>query len=813
MLSVFRYFSRPTLSDVSGTYFFEKIGEKVEIIRDKWGVPHIFAKNETDLLFALGYVEAQDRLWQMEVVRRVATGTLSEMVGEERIEHLLWPAGTTWELDIVSRAIGFGYIGKVGEKMIGEDTRRRLDAFCSGINSFIELHRNKLPIEFRILGVQPDMWTPSDVIAVARFFMWGLSRNFVSEMLRYLFSLKFGEEKMWALMPYHKDSGPYIIPREVKDYSRNKKMFKNDYRLFLIPELREKAELLIEDYLKWTQFNGFFSIGSNNWVVSGERTMSGKPILANDPHLPHMMPSVFYIVHLNTPDMDVYGVLVPGTPFVMIGHNRFIAWGATVTMADTQDVYIEKLSADKERYIFKGEEKEFQVRDERICKRTAFGKRCSYFRFRTSIHGPVISDIIPSFKAENYVLSVTWTGFGLTEEDVAFLMLARAKNIDEFREALSRMGTGIQNWVYADVNGNIGYSVSGLVPYRRNWDGTLPVPGWTGEYEWNGFIPYDELPQVFNPDRGYIITANNQVVPPEDYPYAFSFEYLPSSRAMRIEQLILEKKKLTVQDMRNIQMDLLDPYAGELNAIFIKTFDEVNPEDRRLRKMMDYLRGWDFRYTSESIPAAIFEEIMRQTIQGTLLDELGKRWFEFYAQNIPSISYYHMFLKDDGFPFYDDIRTPQRETRSDIILRGIRDAESYLTQKLGWDMSEWKWGRIHTLTFRHPLGVVYPLDKLFNIGPFPHSGSRETVNNAFFFYGDDENLYNTEAGPVMRFIIDMSDPLHARMVIDTGESGLPLNEHYRDLNELWMRGEFIITLMERKEIEDNMSHYMVLKPY
>lgn len=813
LLYISRYFSHPDITAHSGSIQIAGLIKPVRVIRDNYGIPHIFAENEHDMLMAIGYVQAQDRLWEMELVRRIATGTLSEIVGDQPIDELLHPARTTLEVDRLSRVIGFRYMGEVGEReLIDEEKRARLNAFCDGINNFIELHRDNLPIEFRILGFSPEKWRPAHVISIARFTTWGISENWDVELLRYAILKRTGWDLMQKILPLHSDPGPYIIPPDVKKYPGYRGRNINPEEL----PLEESLYFDSINILNWSlALSGAYGMkmnspASNNWVVSGTMTRSSRPILANDPHLPHLMPSVFYLAHIKTPEMNAFGVMFPGTPMINIGFNENVAWGATTTFADTQDIYIEKRAEDDpDSYMYKGKKEKFIKRTESICVKKLTGKKCENLEILMTRHGPVLNSVIPELKNERYLFALRWAGFEKTDEDIAFLALAHAKTLDDFKFAMRNMGAVVQNWVYADVNGNIGFSVSGLVPLRRNHDGTIPVPGWTGEYEWDGFIPSEEMPQVYNPQRGYIITANNQVVPHTDYPYPFSFNYMPSDRAERIEELLTANKRLTPDDMSKIQLDDLLVRGRRFAELFVNAWRNSGEKDRVVDKMVDYMDKWDFRTGIESIATTIFEESMRNALINTLKDELkDDNLLTLYLNSEVTIASFNLMLESNS-DLFDNKDTEVRETRDDILIKSLFDAKKWLSKNLGRDPSAWQWGKLHTVTFKHALGIIWPLSEWFNVGPLPHPGSRDTVMAAFYFYSNEG--YRTFVGPVMRLVIDMADISDARIALDTGESGLPFTEHYKDLNPLWREGKGIKAIID----EEKLARYkdvLVLHP-
>jgi len=508
------------LPGINGTVRVKGLRDRVEVIRDRWGIPHIYAGNEEDLFFAQGYVHAQDRLWQMEVHRRLASGTLAEILG-----------GIALEADRFSRIIGFRRAAQADLALLDEETRRYLEAYSRGVNAFIETHRSRLPLEFTLLRHKPAPWTPLDTAAFAKFMGWALSCNWESELLRASLIEILGPERAAELEPPYPESNPIIIQSsKFKAQSSNISTGINRQDVATTLSGLSKVQRKVACFSS----SGGTGEGSNNWVINGARSVTGKPLLANDPHLSPMMPSIWYENHLVGGDFAVTGASMPGIPGVVLGHNHRIAWGATNAYPDVQDLYLERLrttSSGCPEYEFRGKWERAQVVREEIKVR---GRREPVVEeVVITRHGPIISGLLTG---EAPPLALRWVGHQPSPM-LQSLRFNRARNWEEFVASLRSWSVPAQNMVYADVEGNIGYYMAGQVPIRAKGLGLVPVPGWTGEYEWTGYIPFEELPQAYNPPTGYIASANNKIVG-EDYPYFLTLEPLPGYRARRIVDLI-----------------------------------------------------------------------------------------------------------------------------------------------------------------------------------------------------------------------------------------------------------------------------------
>jgi len=771
-------FLRRTLPSVSGTLHLEGLKDEVEVIRDKWGIPHIYARNADDLFFAQGYVHAQDRLWQMEFNRRIAAGRLSEIAGE-----------VTLDADRFLRTIGLYRAAEEEYPHLDEESKRILHAYAQGVNAFIETHKGRLPLEFTLLGIKPEPWTPVDSIAWGKVMAWDLGGNWEHELLRAAIVKKLGKEALPDLLPSYPSEHPIIVPIEVSYH-----------------ELDTSVLALYQGKVKPLLGAGQ-GLGSNNWVVDGAKSATGMPLLANDPHLGIQIPSIWYEMALHGGGFDVIGVSFPGVPGIIIGHNDRIAWGVTNVGPDVQDLYIEKINPHNPyQYEFQGRWEDMRVVREEI--RVKGRKEPEVIEVRITRHGPIINDVVKSLKDSKEVLAFRWTALELSPVLPAVIGINRADNWEEFREALRSWSVPSQNFVYADVDGNIGYQMPGLIPIRAQGDGLMPVPGWTGEHEWTGYIPFDELPSVYNPLTHYLVTANNKVVP-DDYPYLISLEWNMGYRAQRIVDLLTAKEKLSLEDFKAIQADTLNLHAMEVLPYLLEAA-KGKPE---LQEAVEQLRGWDFRCPSDSVPCAIFEAFHVRLLHNTFGDELGEELFKRYleTESVPKVALARA-LRDNS-SWFDDVTTPDhRESREEILVRSLEEALDELSQRLGKGMGNWQWGKLHLALFVHkPIGQsgIKPLEAFFNRGPVQAPGTAEVPNNNIY---NPNKPFNVKVLPSYRQLIDLGDLNRSLSIHTTGQSGNPLSPHYDDFIPLWREVRYHPMLWDRKSVEDNAEAKLVLMP-
>ncbi|GAC1568155.1 MAG: penicillin acylase family protein [Ktedonobacteraceae bacterium] len=557
--------------------------EAVEVITDRYGVPHIYAQNEDDLFYAQGYVHAQERLWQMELNRRINSGRLSELFGELSIEA-----------DRFSRRLGIHRAAAAAVAQLSTHSLRILEAYAYGVNACIEQNQNKLPVEFTLLRFKPEPWQVTDSIRWSKMMGWNLGGNWETEVIHARLVAKLGAERAVRLEAGYDPQHPLIIPPGVEYQGVNLGM--------------------LEQYEQLKLASGFGMLGgSNNWTVDGTMTTTGSPILCNDPHLGQMAPSIWYECHLVAGDIDVVGVSFPGSPGIVIGHNKRVAWGVTNAVSDVEDLYIEKFHPEHpNQYEYMGKWEEAQVIREEI--RVKGAKAPLIEEVRVTRHGPILTSFSPPSQdtsgsngnqPRELPLALRWTGLESHTIVSAVQKMNRANNWEEFRDGLRDWDLPAQNVVYADVDGNIGYVMAGAIPIRARGQGLLPSPGWSGEYEWSGYIPFDELPQTFNPEQHFIVTANNRVVD-DSYPYYITNEWSNGYRARRIRDLLTSKGKLSLSDMAAIQSDQYALPAVELVPHMLKLAPTTPIEEAAL----ETLRAWNYVLAPDSAGAAIYSSFL-----------------------------------------------------------------------------------------------------------------------------------------------------------------------------------------------------------
>jgi penicillin amidase len=787
-----RDLAKKALAVTSGTISAAGLKEEVRVIRDRWGVPHIFAQNVEDLFFAEGYTHAQDRLWQMEFSRRLSCGSLAEMLGE-----------VTLDIDIFLRTMGLRRTAEAAAKLLEEGgdelTKRVAMAYAKGVNEFVETHRDNPPFEFAVLAWQPSSWTLRDILACGLLLAWQLSTNWDNEILRADLIERLGEKRARDLLPFFPPEASFIIPSQGRFC---------DIAASLLGRQKNATGSLNSDPSV---------LGSNNWVVDGSKSTTGMPLLANDPHLRIGVPSVWYEVHLVAPGFNVMGVSFPGFPTVLIGHNERIAWGFTNLPADVQDLYVEKFNPKNPRqYLYQDKWEDAEVAHEEFAVR---GKDEPVTKevFITR-HGPIIDSIMLGMaspvvkKGLRETLALRWTGHDpyLGVQSIQGLIkLDQARNWQEFRDALSFFAYPPQNIVYADFEGNIGYQANGAIPIRAKGQGLVPVPGWTGEYEWSGYIPFDELPSAFNPPAHFIATANNKIVD-EDYPYLITHDWLPPYRVRRIVQLLTAKEKLSSQDFMEMQADVYSVYAREL----VGFLTGLQPENQKQSEALDYLKTWDFRMDKDSVATSLFHVWYLKLVQNTLRERLGEGLYEHYFSRRLEHNCFHILampklLECPTAYWFGDGSNSNLEKRDKLVQASLQQAIEELTGTLGEGMAGWGWGRLHTATFRHPLGIASPLDRILNAGPVEVGGDANTVNQGGFDYSAG---FGQVIIPSYRQIIDLGDLSKSVSMHSTGQSGQPGSEHYSDFVQPWAEVRYHPMLFDRETIEKEAKELLRLQP-
>lgn len=763
---------RATFPVTSGTLSIGGLMGRVEVVRDQWGVPHIYADSERDVYFAQGYVHAQDRLWQMEFNRRLASGRLSEVLGE-----------TTLDSDRLVRTLGLRRAAERELQVLPPEVLGELSAYAEGVNAFIAGHRNHLPLEFQILGFVPEPWTPTDSIAWAKVMALGLDGNWENELERQRLTAKLGEQKVNELFPAYPEDAPVIVAAETR-------------------ELGQVDGSLLAGSRQFRELSGYPSSysGSNNWVVDGSMTATGKPLLANDPHLGIQMPSLWYEVHLSAGTLDVIGVSFPGCPGVIIGHNQSIAWGVTNSRVDVQDLYVEHIN-DAGQYEYMGRWYDLTNVTESI--RVKGRSEPVPLTVRLTRHGPLLSSDNSSTGSP---VALRWTALEGGGMFTSLHLLNRAQNWEQFRTALRHWNSPAQNFVYADTEGNIGYQLPGAIPIRNQGQGVHPVPGWSGEYEWNGYIPFEELPSAYNPSQHYLVTANNRIVS-DEYPYFLSANWGDPSRAQRITRLLEGKKGLTVSDMRDIQADAYSLAASRVMPYVLA----LGPEGWLQERAFRFFEHWDYQMRSESGAAGIAEVVQSRILMNTFGDELAG--VEVEPGSWANIAQALIRIIDDpSSSWFDDVTTPVVENRDQILRRSVDEAMEFWRRHYG-DLvgnldSQWAWGKVHTATFEHVLGSVPALGLLLNRGPVAVAGSWCTVNANAYYPGS----FEVASIPSYRQVVDLSSWKDSLWQHTTGQSGQALNRHYDDMIDDWQSVHPQQMLYERTDVLAEAEAILVLLP-
>jgi penicillin amidase len=771
-LGVYGYL-QSTLPDYDGEMTIPRLKDKVEIIRDSYGMPHIYAQTDEDASFALGYCMAQDRLFQIELIRRVVRGRLAEILGEELIST-----------DKLFRTISAGKsIEDIVSKFPPENISA-LKAYAAGINYFIENRKGPLPIEFTLLGIEPEPWHYSDGVATLYYMAWTLSSAFSIEMLYAAVIDKLGEKMAKDIFPDYAQGYPTIVPQSISS-------------LDFLQTLNLAREVL------GTEGGG----ASNSWVISDKMSETGMPILANDPHLGHGVPGIWYEAHLVTPSLNVSGAIPPGSPYIIIGANEHVAWGFTNVMADDADFYIEKINpANPDQYEFMGDWEDMTIREQIIKVKGAENVK---FKVRLTRHGPIIDDINNYAEPQGTVLSMRWTAYEKLEAIKAIYLLNIAKDIGDIEKAVEFFKCPGQNWVYADDKGNIGFWAAVGIPIRDGFSGAYPVPGWDGKHEWKGYVPTEEQPHMRNPSRGWIVTANNKHVG-DDYPYPISHYYTMPDRFVRIQELITAKEKFTVRDFEKMHADFYVVLAREWVPIIIKALAEEKLSEKE-RKAFLSLKEWDFVASAEDAASAVFHATINEMVKNTFKERLGEELYRQYINNYDvAFNALRNLITRRQSLWFDDPDTAEVEGLDEIIAKSFEEAVVYLESQMGGKVDDWKWGKIHTLTFYHPFGKLSAfLGYLLNIGPFPMGGSFATVNPQPYRLSKPWDGYH---GASLRYIVDFSNMKNSRRVIPAGISGNFMSRHYDDQAELWRNGKYRPFVLDRKSVEADTRHTLVMLP-
>jgi penicillin amidase len=749
---VFLYL-RSSLPQVTGHIAVRGLKAPATISRDKDGIPTIDAADDEDAAFALGFVHAQDRLFQMELMRRYAAGRLSEIFGE-----------STVATDKQMRVLGLYRAAEAEFAGLSSPVQRALEAYAAGVNAFLATRGGPfaaLPPEFLLLRFKPEPWRPADTLAWGKVMDLDLAGNYRGELLRAAVIRQAPTVDLNFLFPQYPAAAPTTLAG-LRDIYRQ------------LPIDRIYASLP-------DSVGPIFA--SNNWVVDGAHSESGKPILANDPHLRFGAPGVWYLARIHTSQHDIAGATGPGAPLIVIGHNAHIAWGFTNTGSDVEDLFIEKIDpADPGRYLTPEGSAPFTTRDETI---TVRGHAPVTLTVRSTRHGPVISDMFPSATTEpGYALALATTFLnGDDRTPQALWNVNRARDWNEFRTALQDFIAPEQNIVFADTSGTIGFIAPALVPIRRNGNGWLPMPGWTGEYDWTGYIPFDQLPQGTAPASGHFVSANNKIVS-DRYPYFLSRDWASPNRAERIEAMLRATSRQSPKASAAMQADTLSIAAQRLVPLMTR----VVPQSDSAQEAVERLRGWDFRMDADKVEPLLFIAWLRTFAHAVLFNHLG----EAAGTELWDLRPEMMENVLNGHPEW--CGKPDKNTASCGPLLGasLEAALADLRNRFGDDMTQWQWGRAHIAQFPNPVFDRVPvLGKWLHVS-IPTPGGFDTVNRGSPDIRDEAHPYYQRFGAGLRIITDMASPVDARMITVPGQSGNPLSHHFADLVQRWRDFDWLV---------------------
>lgn len=755
------------IPDYNETVELTGLTAEVQVYRDSLAVPHIYAKNEADLFKTIGFVMAQDRMWQMDLLRRVTQGRLAEIFGEDLINT-----------DLFLRALR---IPEKSEMMLADLSPKQktaLEAYTNGVNQYLEQYADKLPPEFSILGYTPEAWEPIHSLNVTGYMAWDLAGSaYNAEITLYKIIQSIGMEKAEGLVPNIAERGIVVFPD-----------FKID------PALLELENSLMAEAKTVEELGVQIFSGSNNWAISGDKSTTGMPIMSNDMHLGLNAPGIWYQLHAVVEgEFNVTGLAVPGQPLIVAGHNENIAWGLTNLYVDDIDLYLETINPeDSSQYFFMGEWKNMEVRKELIRIK---GGDSVYRENKFTHRGPLVS----SFKKIDQAISMRWIGTGYSNEMRAIYLLNKAENWDDFKDAIRTFNSVSQNFVYADAAGNIGLYAGGGVPIRKGKN-YLIKPGETDEFDWTDRIPFEELPHSYNPESGMVSSANNKTVG-NDYPYYIGTYFSQDYRINRIREMLEEKEKLSVEDFKTMLADQNSILARTFVPDMLVELASVDG-DENFKKAYKLLVDWNGTMDADAIAPLLFEKTYHNMLVNLLKDDLGEDLFTEYYNNAQlSRNFIDDFWKTKD-PFWcDDITTPDvKESFGDIVRKSFEETLAQLSVELGPNMDEWTWGTVHQVEFNHQMGGVAILDFIFglNRGPYPVGGSFHTVSPYSYKFA---NAFTADHGASHRHIYLPNNWDESLTIIPTGESGIPASDHYMDQTEKYLNNEYHADPFSRKAVE------------
>jgi penicillin amidase len=756
------------MPDYSGVARLPGLSGEVRVYRDAHGVPHIFAPSMNDAARAIGYVHASERLYQMEIQRRAGQGRLAEIAGPDLVG-----------VDKFIRTLGFYRLATSSFAALSPEAQASYQAYADGVNAFLVSHKGQLPPEFLILGDDPEPWRPADSLVWGKLMSLQLSSNYNLEEARADLAQKMPPDMARLVFPAAPSGSP--ITTQPVSHSVHSEL----------PSARDQLGALI----------GIDHGASNEWVISGAHTQTGKPILANDPHLGLEAPILWYLARIVTPELSIKGATVPGAPGVLLGQNEHIAWGFTTADTDTQDLFVETVDPkDPARYLTPGGAEPFATRDEIIHVKNAPD---IVLKVRATRHGPVLSDIekgLASLAGPGKVMALAFAGLGDHDTTTEALMrVNRAQNWEQFLEALKLYQTPTQNIVFADTAGNIGFISPGLVPLRKGGDGLTPADGASGDNDWTGYVPFEQLPQAYNPPTGFLFNANNANMPDDNVP-TFGRDWEEPYRARRIQQFFDTIDKHSLDTSAAMQADLLSLAATD----FLPLLKHITPTDDRAKQALALLGTWDGRMDKERPEPLIFEAWL-SALRRIMIDEKTDLHL---TEKGPYAATTLFSLLTDHPQWCDVPQKPDPDCRQ-TIERAIHESLALLTQRGGDDMTKWRWGAEHVSQLTHKLYSHVPLlDRLSDLS-LPSSGGFYTLDRGEGFNPKPDHPFARAHAAGFRGLYDLGDPDKTRFVTATGQSGHIFSRHYGDLVPLWSAGKGITLAGSEAELKQSGAEELV----
>jgi len=761
-----KYMIESAFPDYDGEIRCAGIDNGVEIYRDSIGVPSIYADSREDAAFALGFTHAQERFFQMEMMRRAVEGRLSEIVGEKTVP-----------IDKMFRTLGLFKSARRSWEISSAAAKEIITAYSNGVNEYLNENRNNISIEFDLLDYSPEPWSPVHSISIIKLLAWELNMSWWIDASMIEAAGKLPPDELDDILPYDLPRG-YVnkISALIKSAPSIGKFITSNIN----------AENLL----------GFdaSAAGSNAWAVDSSLSASGFPIIANDTHLALSLPGKWFFAVEHIGEYTIAGFTLPGLPAFVIGTNKKIAWGLTNLMADQSDFYIEKIDTADKTYFNGSKREPLVVETDSIKVKGSYGVELKIYR---TSRGPIISGrhfydfFLPDSESVSVAVSISLTADVPADDISSFLNLNSAENISEFRDALRGFSSPGQNFIYADKKGNIALQSAGRIPIRGKPYGAFAFDGTSAENEWKDYINFDELPFRFNPHSGYLFNANNN--PDETNKNYISNLWEPNSRAERIKLLIEKEEKIGAEYFKKMQNDIYSNYPKEFVDALIKAFQSAIIKEENLNTALKLLKKWDYKFSKYSQPPAIYSAFFVKLLDNCLRDELGENAFERFTfiNNVPLLTMKRL-LNNPNSSLWDDKRTEnRRESRDEILRRSLSDAVVYLEENLGNNPADWQWGKLHQLTLKHSFhGVNKIIDNYFDLGPFKMGGSGTTLMNSGYSFS---RPFDVKLGAAMRFIYDFAEPDVFRFVLPEGQSGHPQHPFYGNLTERWLEGKYIKT--------------------